>query len=51
MWVRKIVGIDVSNETEVTDIEPLSDGLLAVTPRSAAPRKILCAQGRSCDRN
>ena len=30
MWVRKIVGIDVSNETEVTDIEPLSDGLLAV---------------------
>jgi cation diffusion facilitator CzcD-associated flavoprotein CzcO len=30
MWVRKVVGIDVSNETEVTDIEPLSDGLLAV---------------------
>jgi len=33
MWVRKIVGIDVSNQTEVTDIEPLSDGLLAVHAR------------------
>jgi hypothetical protein len=30
MWVRKTVGIDVSNDTEVTDIEPLDDGLLAV---------------------
>ncbi|HLG82008.1 MAG TPA: NAD(P)/FAD-dependent oxidoreductase [Bradyrhizobium sp.] len=30
MWVRKTVGIEISNETEVTDIEPLSDGLLAV---------------------
>jgi cation diffusion facilitator CzcD-associated flavoprotein CzcO len=29
-WVRKTVGIDISNETEVTDIEPLDDGLLAV---------------------
>jgi cation diffusion facilitator CzcD-associated flavoprotein CzcO len=30
MWVRQTVGIPVSNETEVTDIEPVADGLLAV---------------------
>lgn len=29
-WVRKTVGIDVTNDAEVTDIEPLDDGLLAV---------------------
>ena len=30
LWVRKSVGIEISNEAEVTDIEPLDDGLLAV---------------------
>jgi FAD-dependent urate hydroxylase len=29
-WVRSMASIDVSNEAEVTDIEPLDDGLLAV---------------------
>jgi FAD-dependent urate hydroxylase len=33
LWVRRIVGVDVTNDAEVTDIEPLSDGLLAVTAR------------------
>jgi hypothetical protein len=30
LWVRNMAGIGVSNEAEVTDIEPLDDGLLAV---------------------
>ena len=52
MWVRKIVGIDVSNETEVTDIEPLSDGLLAVHAMvGGASSAHLCASGRSGDRD
>jgi FAD-dependent urate hydroxylase len=33
LWVRRTVGIDVTNDAEVTDIEPLNDGLLAVTAR------------------
>ena len=36
MWVRKTVGIDVRNDTEVTDIEPLADGLLAVHAKTGA---------------
>ena len=51
LWVRKTAGIDVSNETDVTDIEPLSDGLLAVharaggTARRFLARKVVLATG------
>jgi len=40
LWVRKTVGIDVTNEAEVTDIEPLHDGLLAVHATIAGVRQI-----------
>jgi cation diffusion facilitator CzcD-associated flavoprotein CzcO len=29
-WLRQTVGVEVANSTEVTDIEPLPDGILAV---------------------
>lgn len=51
LWVRKTVGIDVDNNAEVTDIEPLEDGLLAVhaTARGVAQRllarKVVLATG------
>ncbi|HEY0913168.1 MAG TPA: NAD(P)/FAD-dependent oxidoreductase [Bradyrhizobium sp.] len=51
LWVRKTVGIDVSNESEVTDIEPLDDGLLAVranvggVAQTLLARKIVLATG------
>ncbi|WP_035720630.1 NAD(P)/FAD-dependent oxidoreductase [Bradyrhizobium sp. ARR65] len=51
LWVRKTVGIEVSNEAAVTDIEPLSDGLLAVhariggTAQRLLARKIVLATG------
>jgi FAD-dependent urate hydroxylase len=51
MWVRKTVGVDVGNDTEVTDIEPLTDGLLAVqaraggTTRQFLTRKVVLATG------
>jgi cation diffusion facilitator CzcD-associated flavoprotein CzcO len=51
MWVREAAGIDVSNETEVTDIEPLDDGLLAVhakfrgAPQRLLARKVVLATG------
>jgi FAD-dependent urate hydroxylase len=51
LWVRKTVSIDVSNETEVTDIEPLSDGLLSVhanvggTAQRLFARKVVLATG------
>jgi hypothetical protein len=51
MWVRKTVGIDVSNDTEVTDIEPLDDGLLAVhanvdgAAQQFLARKVVLATG------
>lgn len=32
-WVRQTVGMEVSNNADVIDIEPLSDGLLAVHAR------------------
>ena len=50
LWVRKTAGINVCNETEVTDIEPL-EGLLAVhaTVNGAAQtflaRKVVLATG------
>jgi FAD-dependent urate hydroxylase len=31
LWVRRIVGINVTNDAEVADIEPIAGGLLAVT--------------------
>jgi cation diffusion facilitator CzcD-associated flavoprotein CzcO len=41
VWVRKTIGIDVSNDTEVTDIEPL-DGLLVVhTKKGGEAQKLL----------
>jgi FAD-dependent urate hydroxylase len=51
LWVRKTVGIDISNEAEVTDIEPLDDGLLAVhaniggAAQTLLTRKIVLATG------
>jgi FAD-dependent urate hydroxylase len=51
LWVRKTVGIEVSNETEVTDIEPLADGLLAVHANACGAaqrflaRKVVLATG------
>ena len=51
MWIRKIVGIDISNKAEVTDVEPLSDGLLAVhaniggTAQRLLARKVVLATG------
>ncbi len=51
LWVRKTVGIDVSNDTEVTDIEPLDDGLLAVHAKVGGvaqklfARKVVLATG------
>jgi cation diffusion facilitator CzcD-associated flavoprotein CzcO len=41
-WVRQTVGIDVTNDVTVTDIEPLADGLLAVHTQSAGgPGRVL----------
>ncbi|MBV8925085.1 MAG: NAD(P)/FAD-dependent oxidoreductase [Bradyrhizobium sp.] len=51
MWVRKTVDIDVGNDTEVTDIEPLADGLLAVHAHAGGiaqrllARKVVLATG------
>jgi FAD-dependent urate hydroxylase len=50
-WVRATVGIDVSHDTDVTGIEPLSDGLLAVhcccrgTAQRLLARKVVLATG------
>src|SRR5205807_1162311 len=50
LWVRKTVGLDVSNETEITDIEPLDD-LLVVHARRGSDiqrllaRKVVLAMG------
>jgi FAD-dependent urate hydroxylase len=43
-WVRKTAGIEVSNDTAVTDIEPLSDGLLAVHADIAGKAQRLVAR-------
>ncbi|WP_407181357.1 FAD/NAD(P)-binding protein [Bradyrhizobium sp. STM 3562] len=51
LWVRKTVGIEVSNDAEVTDIEPLSDSLLAVhaniggAAQRLLARKVVLATG------
>jgi cation diffusion facilitator CzcD-associated flavoprotein CzcO len=51
VWVRKTAGINVSNEAEVTDIEPLDDGLLAIHARIGGvtqkllARKVVLATG------
>ncbi len=41
LWVRKTVGIDVSNETEVTDIEPQGDLLVVHARRGGETQKLL----------
>jgi cation diffusion facilitator CzcD-associated flavoprotein CzcO len=51
LWLRNIVGIEVSNEAEVGDIEPLDDGLLAVhatiggVKQTLLARKVVLATG------
>jgi cation diffusion facilitator CzcD-associated flavoprotein CzcO len=50
-WVRRTIGIEVDNEVEVTDIEPLDDGLLAVhastggTAQTFLTRNVVLATG------
>jgi cation diffusion facilitator CzcD-associated flavoprotein CzcO len=50
-WVRATVGIDVTNAAEVTDIEPLDNGLLAIHARIGGEarrfltRKVVLATG------
>ena len=42
LWVRKTIGIDVSNETEVTDIEPLGTICsLSTQERGGEPQELL----------
>ena len=51
LWVRQTVGIKVSNEAEVGDIEPRADGLLAVhatiggAAQTLLARKVVLATG------
>ncbi|TPW28884.1 NAD(P)/FAD-dependent oxidoreductase [Martelella alba] len=44
LWLRETVGIPVQNGVEVTDVEPLSDDLFAVTAKSAEGEKVLYAR-------
>ncbi len=49
LWVRETVGVPVRNETEVVDIAPASEGLLAVTLGDGGvrfSRKIVLATGQ-----
>jgi cation diffusion facilitator CzcD-associated flavoprotein CzcO len=41
LWVRRTVGIDVTNDAEVTDIEPIGGGLLAVSARIGGQTRTL----------
>lgn len=41
LWVRKTIGIDVSNDTEVTDIEPRNDLLVVQAKRGGELQKLL----------
>ena len=43
-WVRQTIGIEVDNGAEVTDIEPLDDGLLAVHARTGGATQTLVAR-------
>jgi cation diffusion facilitator CzcD-associated flavoprotein CzcO len=43
-WVRRTVGIDVTYDVEVTDIEPLAGGLLAVTAHIGGQQQTLIAR-------
>jgi cation diffusion facilitator CzcD-associated flavoprotein CzcO len=51
LWVRRTIGIDVTNDAEVTDIAPIADGLLAVSariggePRTLLARNVVLATG------
>ena len=43
-WLRRTAGIDVTNHAEVTDIEPLTGNLFAVTAHIAGNRQTLFAR-------
>jgi FAD-dependent urate hydroxylase len=43
-WLRRTVGISVTHDAEVTDIEPLAGGLLAVTAQVSGKRQTLIAR-------
>jgi len=51
LWVRRTVGIDVTNDAEVTDIAPMADGLLSVSvrvggvPQTLLARNVVLATG------
>jgi cation diffusion facilitator CzcD-associated flavoprotein CzcO len=51
LWVRRTIGIDVTSEADVTDIEPMEDGLLTVhatiagAPQQLLARKVVLATG------
>lgn len=44
VWVRKMTGVPAGNDTEVTDIEPLDDGLLAVHARQGGAARTFLAR-------
>jgi FAD-dependent urate hydroxylase len=44
LWVRKVAGIDVTNDAEVGDIEPLDDGLFAVHAKIGGVAETLLAR-------
>ena len=44
LWVRRTVGIDVTNNAEVTDIEPIAGRLLAVSARIGGQTQTLIAR-------
>ena len=35
LWIRGMINVDITNDIDVTDIEPLKDGLLAIHTRSS----------------
>jgi FAD-dependent urate hydroxylase len=43
-WIRRTAGIDVTFEAEVTDLEPISGGLFAVTAQMGGKQQILMAR-------
>jgi hypothetical protein len=44
LWLRKTAGIDVTNEAEVVDIEPLADGLLTIRAKIRGVEETLFAR-------
>jgi hypothetical protein len=43
-WLRRTVGIDVTHDTEINDIEPLAGGLLAIGARIGGTQQTLLAR-------